>query len=113
MANNKTWLNTKHDEHGSVSWSVTDRIRWRKDKDTPVKGAKDCEIRLTDCYKTINLDFSYSDREGYEERTVKLAKLISELTACQAILNSSWTEPDLKEDEEEAVLTLKDLLEEE
>jgi len=112
MTANKVWLNKRHDEHGSLTWSVEGRVSY-KDKKI-VKGRKDCELRLTDCYKTIVLDFSYSDREGFEERVAKMSTLMAELTTFQQLLNISYTEPDDDSEEEAshslAPLDLEELL---
>lgn len=113
MTANKKWLNNNPEEFGSVCWSAEQRIQWKGGKKIGVKkGCYDASVRLTDCYKAVDLDFSYYDRETFEDRCVKIHNLISELSTFERILSSSYIEPDIEEDTEEVLTPVGDLLKE-
>ncbi|QDP48788.1 MAG: hypothetical protein Unbinned5081contig1000_37 [Prokaryotic dsDNA virus sp.] len=74
---NKRFLSRDPDEYGSVAWDVTKEFRYNgKQKRVPFF---DANLRLSDCYRTITLDFCFGNSKRRKARIKKLATLIAEL----------------------------------
>lgn len=70
-AQGKRFLTERGDEGGS--------IRWTLGKDAYFNGDINAEIIITDCNKSIYLDFSYTNNKALGKRVAKLESLIEEL----------------------------------
>ncbi|QKN88450.1 hypothetical protein vBValSX1_57 [Vibrio phage vB_ValS_X1] len=75
---NKTFLSESHEEFGSVSWYVKERGDWGSDVQS--------EIRITDCYKVVTLDFCAESPSDAKKRLEKLDTLITELQEARKAL---------------------------
>lgn len=85
--NNKIFITDHPEEFGSIAWSIdkgwgADTIRKRHSKES--------NLRITDCYKVIVLEFSYQGYDEYLERIKKLDNLIEELNNFKEALQESW-----------------------
>lgn len=76
----KTFLSESHQEFGSVAWFVTTEEDWGDD----VQG----RIRITDCYKQIELDLD-CDIGKVHKRIEKVDTLIEELMAVRSALQEA------------------------
>ena len=83
---NKTFITDNTTEFGSVSWHVSDGWGQGQEK----KHRKNSELRLTDCYKVITLDFDYDGWDNFQERIKKVECLIEELQKYKQALRDSW-----------------------
>ena len=114
MTHSKKFLNDNPNEFGSICWSVEDMKHWRGKKKGEIKTAcQSSEVKLTDCSRHITLDFSYHNKEQYEERLSKMHLLISELQMVEKLLTNSFVpaDPDEKVDEDgELIEELEDVI---
>lgn len=75
--NQKIFLSSSPEEFGTICTCV----ETPKKKNVKKSGYLDveAEIRITDCYKPINLEFSFDSKEKYLKRKEKLKTLIKAL----------------------------------
>lgn len=79
-AQGKRFLSDRGDEGGSVRWHVS------TDKDDVFCNVVDATLYLTDCDRTITLEFDCYKREHTAKRIAKIDGLISELIAFKLAL---------------------------
>lgn len=75
--NQKIFLSSSPEEFGTICTCV----ETPKKKDVNKSGYLDveAEVRITDCYKPINLEFSFDSKEKYLKRKEKVRTLIKAL----------------------------------
>jgi hypothetical protein len=73
-AKGKTFLTDHPEEFGSVSWNVLVKEGFMYDGK-----AIRSKLRLSDCYKSIELDFFCKNQKGLTKRLEKIDTLINEL----------------------------------
>lgn len=78
----KQFLSESHQEGGTISWSVITISDSSSVLDYPVEA----EIKLTDCYKQINLDFDCVEVKHIKKRVDKLDRLLVELNKMKEAL---------------------------
>jgi hypothetical protein len=85
---NKTFISDDVDEFGSISWFVesADYVKPKMKQ----RHTKSAELRITDCYKVITLDFEYCGHDNYSDRVRKVNNLIIELEEFKQSLVDSW-----------------------
>lgn len=90
---NKVFLNESHEEFGTVCWNV--RVypyacEHREGRGSDRIPSRNSELRITDCSKSITLDFFYNTDKTYKERLKKLDCLMDELKMFKYNLQKSY-----------------------
>ena len=83
---NKIFLSDNVDETGSLDWYVKDAWYGKKSP----HNTRESTVQIRDCYKQIELDFSYDSYEEYTDRLKKIDTLINELISFRTALRDSW-----------------------
>ena len=83
---NKRFISDEHNEFSSISWHITSG--WGEGQKK--KHTKCSDLRLSDCYKVISLDFDYEGHDQFLSRIKKIDCLIEELQKYKQALKDSW-----------------------
>lgn len=76
----KEFLSDSHEEFGSISWYVTNEKEYRY--------GIDAEVRITDCYKEVTLDFACTP-DRMHKRLKKIDTLIESLERFRASMQKA------------------------
>lgn len=84
VMSNKTFLSDQHGEGGSIRWYVS-----------PLEGYEkpwlESEACITDCSKTVFLNFAVDSEESMLDRIAKVDTLMKELAALKSNLKKGWS----------------------
>lgn len=56
----------------------------------------DVTVQISDCHKTVNLEFDFSDAKGHKEKRAKLSLIINELHALLEHIDIKMSDPEFR-----------------
>ena len=56
----------------------------------------DVTVQISDCNKTVNLEFDFSDAKGHKEKRAKLSLIINELHALLEHIDIKMSDPEFR-----------------
>lgn len=53
----------------------------------------DVNVKITDCNRSVDLQFDFNDVKGYKEKRAKLILIINELSALLSLIDDKMADP--------------------